>query len=103
MKSNYKKLGGYIRTVDERNSDLAITNLVLGDYMMGLLSIARTFPNNITSIINTISPIFTPVFINFYAKGEIKKLNEKVIDSIETTYSMGARYRLFQFCRKVCR
>ena len=28
MKNNYKKLGEYIRIIDERNNDLAIDNLL---------------------------------------------------------------------------
>ena len=43
MKSNYKRLGGYIRQVDVRNRDLAV-NKLLG------LSISKQF---IPSIANT--------------------------------------------------
>ena len=46
MRSNYKKLGGYIRTVDERNRDLSITNL------QGV-SITKEFVPSIANIIGT--------------------------------------------------
>ena len=64
---------------------MAIANVVLGDYEMGLLSIARTFPNNITSIITTIAPIYAPVFIAFYAKDNFKELIVKIKESIRTS------------------
>lgn len=71
-----------ISTLLLRGLDLAIANVVLGDYEMGLLSIARTFPNNITSIITTIAPIFAPIFVVFYAKGNFENLIIKVKESI---------------------
>lgn len=71
-----------ISTILLRGLDLTIANITMGDYEMGLLSIARTIPNNVTSIIATIAPIFTPVFISYYAKGDrnglVKNLNESV-------------------------
>lgn len=74
-----------ISTLLLRGLDLAIANVVLGDYEMGLLSIARTFPNNITSIITTIAPIYAPVFIAFYAKDNFKELIVKIKGSIRTS------------------
>lgn len=67
-----------------RGLDLTVANILLGDYEMGLLSIARTMPNNMTSIVSTIAPIFTPVFIAFYAKKNIKGLFDSVNKSITT-------------------
>lgn len=67
-----------------RGLDLTIANLMIGDYEMGLLSIARTMPNNATSIIGTIAPIFTPVFIMFYAKNDMNGLVCKVKNTIRT-------------------
>lgn len=71
-----------ISTILLRGLDLTIANITIGDYEMGLLSIARTIPNNVTSIIATIAPIFTPIFISYYAKGDrsglVKNLNESV-------------------------
>lgn len=73
-----------ISTILLRGLDLTVANLMIGDYEMGLLSIARTMPNNFTSIINTIAPIFTPVFIAFYAKDNIHGLVDNIKKSINT-------------------
>lgn len=73
-----------ISTILLRGLDLTIANLMIGDYEMGLLSIARTMPNNVTSIIGTLAPIFTPVFISFYAKNNINLLVDNVKLSIKT-------------------
>lgn len=67
-----------------RGLDLTIANIWLGDYEMGLLSISRTIPNNVTSVIATLAPVFTPVFVSHYAKGEKKSLNEYIKKSINT-------------------
>ena len=45
--------------------------------------LARTMPNTVTSIINTIAPLFTPVFIAFFAKNQILGLVENVKQTIE--------------------
>ena len=72
-----------ISTILLRGLDLTIANVMLGDYEMGILSIARTMPNTVTSIINTIAPLFTPVFIAFFAKNQILGLVENVKQTIE--------------------
>lgn len=73
-----------ISTILLRGLDLTIANITMGDYEMGLLSIARTIPNNVTSIIATIAPIFTPVFISYYAKGDRKGLVKYLNESVKT-------------------
>ena len=73
-----------ISTVLLRGLDLTVANLFVGDYEMGLLSIARTIPNNVTSIIATIAPIFTPLFISYYAKNNIVELTNNVKKTINT-------------------
>lgn len=73
-----------ISTVLLRGLDLTVANVFVGNYEMGLLSIARTIPNNVTSIIATIAPIFTPVFIAYYAKNDIDGLVRNVKKSINT-------------------
>ena len=65
-----------------RGIDLTLANILLGDYEMGLLSIARTMPNNMISVIGTLAPIFTPVFIAFHAQGKKRELVEKIDNSI---------------------
>lgn len=67
-----------------RGLDLVITNVRIGNYEMGLLSIARTMPNQITSILGTLTPIFTPVFILYYSQKKEKDLIHNVKDSIRT-------------------
>lgn len=66
-----------------RGLDLVVANLTLGSYDMGLLSVARIFPNHFSSIVVTIAPIFTPVFVSMYAKKEIGMLIESTVDSIK--------------------
>ena len=51
-----------------RGLDLTVANLMIGDYEMGLLSIARTMPNNVTSIINTMAPISHQYLLLFMQK-----------------------------------
>ena len=65
-----------------RGLDLIIVNRLLGSEEMGLLSIARTMPNNMTSVINMIAPLFTPVFILYYSKNEWGKLKINVEESV---------------------
>lgn len=71
-----------VSTILLRGLDLTVANLMVGDQEMGLLSIARTMPNNITSIIGTLAPIFTPVFIIYYAKHDRKSLVQNIKKSI---------------------
>lgn len=73
-----------ISTVLLRGLDLTVANIFVGDYEMGLLSIARTIPNNVTGIITTIAPIFTPVFIAYYAQNNITGLTNNVKKTINT-------------------
>lgn len=65
-----------------RGLDLIIANKLLDSNLMGILSLARTMPNNVTSVINTIAPLFTPVFIMLYSKQEKNKLTAAVVSSI---------------------
>ncbi len=67
-----------------RGLDLVVANKFLGAYDMGLLSVARTFPNSFTSAVATIAPIFTPVFISLWAKNNFDGLNESIRSSIKT-------------------
>lgn len=67
-----------------RGLDLIIANKMLGEHEMGLLSIARTMPNNITSVIGVIAPLFTPMFVILYSKGQISNLVDSVKKSITT-------------------
>ena len=64
--------------------DLFIANLFLGSSEMGLLSVARTIPNQFTAVIGTIAPLFTPIFVALYAKNEINELVSNVNKSVGT-------------------
>ncbi len=68
MRSNYKKLGGYIRTVDVRNSDLAITNL------QGV-SISKEFVPSIANIIGTDLSTYKIVRTGQFAYGPVTSRN----------------------------
>lgn len=68
-----------ISTILLRGLDLTIANIFIGDYEMGLLSVARTIPNNVTAVISTLAPIFTPTFIAYF----VAKKNKELIDSID--------------------
>lgn len=73
-----------ISTILLRGLDLTVANVLIGDYEMGLLSIARTMPNNVTSIISTMAPIFTPVFLANYSVGNKVGVVKEVKESIRT-------------------
>ena len=73
-----------IGTILLRGLDLTIANLFIGDYEMGLLSISRTIPNNMTLVISVLAPIFTPSFISLYVKNDNQSLTNSIRDSIKT-------------------
>ena len=64
--------------------DLIIANKMLGANEMGLMSIARSMPNNIGSIINTIAPVFTPTLLMYYSRNKIEDVVCKTKESIKT-------------------
>ena len=68
MRSNYKKLGSYIHPVDERNSDLAITNL------QGV-SITKEFVPSIANIIGTDLSTYKIVRTGQFAYGPVTSRN----------------------------
>lgn len=63
--------------------DLLIANMFLGADAMGLISISKTIPTSIENLLITISNIFSPQFIYYYSKREIKKLVKYVNFSIK--------------------
>lgn len=68
MRSDYRKLGGYIRQMDERNSDLSITNL------QGV-SIAKEFVPSIANIIGTDLSTYKIVRTGQFAYGPVTSRN----------------------------
>lgn len=72
MKSNYKKLGDYIRPVDVRNKDLAVSNL-LG------VSISKQFIPSIANIIGTDLSNYKVVRTGQFAYGPVTSRNGEKI------------------------
>ena len=62
--------------------DLTITNLLLGALKMGYLSVAKTIPNFVSSLINAIGNSFTPNMMKIYAKGDKEGLRTAVKTSM---------------------
>ena len=62
--------------------DLLITNLLLGALEMGYLSVAKTIPNYISSLINTLGNAFTPNMMQYYAKNDMEGLNKTIRSSM---------------------
>ena len=58
--------------------DLLIANLFIGADAMGLLSIAKTIPTNVESLLSTMANIFSPQFIVAYSKHRIRELINNV-------------------------
>lgn len=92
MKSNYKRLGNYIRQVDVRNSDLAVNNL-LG------LSVNKTF---IKSIANTIGTDMSPYKVvrkgQFVYIPDTSRRGDKIAIALLTVYEaiVSAIYTVFE-------
>lgn len=63
--------------------DLLLANLFISEMAMGMLSIAKTMPTAIQSLIATVAAIFTPQFTILYAKGQQKELVSSVKYSIK--------------------
>lgn len=96
MKSNYKKLGGYIQLVDKRNRDLSITNL-LG------VSIEKKFIPSIANIIGTDLSSYKVVQTGQFAYGPVTSRNgEKIsiayLDSEDCIISSS--YTVFEVVNK---
>ena len=96
MKSNYKKLGGYIQLVDKRNRDLSITNL-LG------VSIEKKFIPSIANIIGTDLSSYKVVQTGQFAYGPVTSRNgEKIsiayLDSEDCIISSS--YTVFEVANK---
>lgn len=58
--------------------DLLLCNITLGAALMGILSIAKTIPHCISSLIATLASVFTPHYTILYAKNDIKGLIKEV-------------------------
>lgn len=63
--------------------DLLITNLFIDPTAMGILSLAKTVPSMISSIIGTMAGIFSPNFTILYAQHKTKELVDAVKQAIK--------------------
>lgn len=63
--------------------DLLIANLLVSPYSMGLLSIAKTIPTAIESLLATIGNVFTPQFTILYSQNKIDELVKEAKFSIK--------------------
>lgn len=73
-----------VSTMLLKGLDLTVANLMVGPEEMGLLSIAQTLPNNITYIVGTLAPIFTPVFLSLYTNKKMAELEDSLHQSVYT-------------------
>ena len=63
--------------------DLIIANLFIGPNEMGILSISKTVPTAIESLLATISGVFTPQFTILYSQGKKEELVKEIKFSIK--------------------
>lgn len=63
--------------------DLTISNLLLGALNMGYLSVAKTIPNFISSLINAVGNSFTPNMMQLYAREERENLKRAIKSSMK--------------------
>lgn len=58
--------------------DLLIANIFVSAEKMGILSIAKTIPTSIETLLATVGNIFVPTFIKLYSKNKIRQLVQYV-------------------------
>lgn len=63
--------------------DLLVANLFVSGEAMGILSIAKTVPNMVESLLSTIAGVFTPQFTILYAQGKKEELISEIKFSIK--------------------
>lgn len=63
--------------------DLLLSNLILGEVPMGILSVAKTIPVSITTMLNSVSGIFLPEMTQLYAKNKLKEFTLSINRSIK--------------------
>ena len=96
MKDNYKKLGNYIRIVDERNKDLKINNL-LG------VSITKQFIPSIANIVGTDLSNYKVVRTGQFAYGPVTSRNgEKISIALLNTDDciISSSYTVFEVIKQ---
>lgn len=63
--------------------DLLIANIFVGAEAMGILSIAKTIPTSIETLLGAVANIFSPQFIILYSQHKIKELVKSVNFSLK--------------------
>ena len=63
--------------------DLLIANIFVGADAMGVLSVAKTIPTSIETLLGAVANIFSPQFIILYSKHKIKELVKSVNFSLK--------------------
>lgn len=64
---------------------LLVANLMISPYLMGMLSIAQTVPNQISGLMSTVSSLFYPEQTKYYAQGKHKELIEDIKSGMKVT------------------
>lgn len=64
---------------------LLVANLMVSPYLMGMLSIAQTIPNQINNLMWTVAGLFNPELTRYYAQNKRKELIEDIKFSMKVT------------------
>lgn len=64
---------------------LLVANLMINPYLMGMLSIAQTVPNQLSGLMGTVSGLFYPEQTKYYAQGKHKELIEDLKSGMKVT------------------
>ncbi|MFR0822955.1 MAG: lipopolysaccharide biosynthesis protein [Clostridia bacterium] len=73
--------------------DLIICNLMISPTSMGQLAIVKTISTTFGSILSTVSSIFQPQLIKYYAKRQIRKL----VESLKTSMKISGMFTNIPF------
>jgi len=69
--------------------DLLISNLAIDATTMGLVAIAKVPSNVINTVISSLSTVFQPQTIEYYAKGDIENVKNETIKSMKISGIFG--------------
>lgn len=74
--------------------DLLISNLLVSTLAMGQLSIAKTIPTLMSTLISTVVSVFSPQLTMYYAKNDI----ESLVKELKLTMKMTSFFSNIPFC-----
>lgn len=72
-------------TILSESLDLLITNLFVGKELMGILSVSKTIPSAVSSLIGTIVGIFVPSLTIDFAKKNYDSIKKQILFSMKIT------------------